>query len=129
MSNQLAPFPSVSKALRALLKTRFAAVGGSLPGELTDLYVRIEMLPGRSNIHEGDFVFDVETFAPSYSAAESAAFAIEALLLGYAGMVEVPGATPVRFDSVASSSTPSETFWDDDTVTRFLATYVITVRR
>jgi len=90
----------------------------------------IDQVPGgASNALEGDFVLDIEVFSPSYSTAESVAFAVEALLLGYPHVVEV-GGRKVVFDRVEQNQGPSDIPWEgDDNVTRMLATYVITARR
>ena len=105
-----------------------AAVGRDLPGALTGLYVRLEKIGGSSSETEGDFIFDIETFHPSYNQADSAQYALEALLLGYPRSVVVDG-RKVVLDSVTQNQGPSEIFWDDDSVHRLLATYVITARR
>ena len=135
--NTLTPFTSPEKTVRALLRGQLAAVAGrpeavgtSLPDVVTDLYVRISRVPGGGTRRvDGDFVLDIETFHPSYSSAESAAFAIEAIMLGYPWTVEVDPETRVVIDAVTQNQGVSETFWDDDSVHRLLATYVITMRR
>jgi hypothetical protein len=106
-------------------------VGRDLPGAIPagDLYVRLEQGPGgRSNQLEGDFVFDIETFSTKYAVAYSAAQDIEALLLRYPHVVRLDD-RQVVFDSVDQNTAPHEIFWDDDSVHRLLATYVITARR
>lgn len=105
-----------------------AAVGRDLPGSLTGLYVRLEKIGGSSGETQGDFVFDIETFHPNYNRAESAQYALEALLLGYPRSVVVDD-RKVVLDFVTQNQGPSEIFWDDDSVHRLLATYVITARR
>jgi len=129
------PFISIERALLALLERDLPdlqghpeRVGGDMPGALTDIYHRIDRLPGRSNRLEGTFVVDIETFGPDYDKTEKAALALEATLLGYPHVVEVSGRRVV-FDSVEQSASPSEIPWDDDNVHRLLATYVITARR
>lgn len=105
--------------------------GGDFPGPLgpDDVYTRVERVGGgRSDQIEGDFVLDIEQFSRSYSAAESVAFEVEALLLGYPHRVEV-GTRNVVLDRVEQNQGPSEVYWEDDDVHRLLATYVITARR
>jgi len=135
MTTTVKPFGSIERAVLALFERDYAPldghpgrVGGDLPGALTDLYVRIDRVSGRADRFEGDFVLDIECFHPSYEEAENASFALEALLLGYPHVVEVNGRRVV-LDEVQQNQGPSETFWDDDSVHRLLATYVITARR
>lgn len=132
----LKPFPSVIRALREILRTYdgllvpLKQVGMDFPANPTDYYIRIDPVPGgRSGIHQGGFIYDVEVYHPKYSMAESGASDIEAILLGYSGIVNLPGEGTVRVDKIEENALPSEIPWDDDTVTRFLATYVLTVRR
>lgn len=135
------PFSSMERALLALLERDFTygaealsdhpeRVGGDFGYEGKPWFIRIDQVPGgASNRLEGDFVLDIEVFSPSYSTAESVAFAVEALLLGYPHVVEV-GGRKVVFDSVTENQGPSDIPWEgDDKVTRLLATYVITARR
>lgn len=131
---QVKPFAPMEKALQALiLNVAFpdqaaGLVGRDLPGKVKDFYIRIQRVAGSSDRLQGDFVFDVEVFSPSYVKAESASMVIEALLLGYPRTVKV-GDHNVVFDRVTQNLGPSEIFWDDDGVHRLLATYVITARR
>jgi hypothetical protein len=137
------PFASIDRALLALLTSQplqigtdpaapapEAQVGGDFAYEPTmPWFIRIDKVPGgRSDWYEGDFVVDVEVFAPDYLLAESVAFAIEALLLGYPHVVEVDG-RKVVFDEVSQNASPAELPWEDDSVSRLGSTYVITARR
>lgn len=135
MTTQIKPFSPIERTALALIERDFepvrdhpGRVGGDLPGSLSELYVRLEKVGGRSDRFEGDFILDVECFHPDYSSAENAALALEALLLGYPHVVEVNGRRVV-LDEVQQNQGPSETHWDDDSVHRLLATYVITARR
>ena len=135
------PFTSMERAALALLERDLVfeadalsehpervggdfAFKGSMPW-----YIRIDRVPGGSADRlEGDFVLDIETFSRDYTVAESLAFAIEALLLGYPHVVEVDG-RKVVFDSVTENQGPADIPWEDEAVHRLLATYVITARR
>lgn len=139
MVNVLKPFAPMEKVLRDLIRADLriddapvpaAAVGRDLPGDdkSSGLYIRLERIGGSSTTIEGDFVFDIETFHPNYTKAESAQSALEAFLLGYPRSVVVDS-RKVVIDRVTQNQGPSEIFWDDDSVHRLLATYVITVRR
>lgn len=138
MVNVIKPFAPMERVLRDLIRADLriddapvapAAVGRDLPGDKTSgLYIRLERIGGSSSKTEGDFVFDIETFHPNYTKAESAQSALEAFLLGYPRSVVVEG-RKVVIDSVTQNQGPSEIFWDDDSVHRLLATYVITARR
>lgn len=135
MTQTLQPFGSIERAVLAFLEASYAPlgghperVGGDLPGELSELYVRIDRVFGRADTFEGSFTVDIEVFHPSYDEAENAAMDIEALVLGYPHVVKV-GDRTVVFDRVTENQGPSEVPWDDDNVHRLLATYVITARR
>lgn len=130
------PFAPMERALRDLIRRDLTEVAGSpravgrdLPdSKLNGLYIRLERVAGSAGRIEGDFVFDVETFHPNYSKAESAASALGALLLAYPHTLLLDDRR-VTFDSVTENQGPSEIPWDDDNVHRLLATYVITARR
>ena len=135
------PFSSMERAVLALLERDLVVdaqplsatperVGGDAAFSGKPWYIRIDQVPGgASDRFEGDFILDIEVFSGSYSTAESVAFAVEALLLGYPHVVEV-GGRKVVFDSVVENQGPSDIPWEgDDTVSRLLATYVITARR
>lgn len=131
------PFISPERALAAVVREALGlaptspAVGGDMLGDLGGMpwYVRIDKVPGgRSDRLQGDFVIDLEVYHPNYLAGESLAFSIEAFLLGYPHVVVVDGQTVV-IDSIQQNAGPAEIPWDDPNVTRFLATYVITIRR
>ena len=137
------PFGSVDRALLALLTTQPLQIGAAEPATAPEAqvggdfaydpsmpwYIRIDKVPGgRSDWYQGDFVVDIEVFAADYLLAESVAFAIEALLLGYPHVVEVDG-RKVVFDEVSQNASPAELPWEDDSVSRLGSTYVITARR
>lgn len=137
MSNDDLRTMPVGRVLVALLDRDLAvvqdkpkALGGALPGSVSDLYVRLERVGGSGDLFGGDYVVDVETFSPSFTKAESAQFDIEALLFRYPHVVEVGDPAKVWIiDRVSQNQGAAEIFWDDDNVTRLLATYVITARR
>ena len=136
MSADVKPFGPVDRALLTLLEQRIplltgapARSGGELPGDVDMLYVRIARVPGgATNQRYGDFVFDVEVFSPDWNLADSVAQDIEAVLIGYPQVVGLNDQVFI-FDEVRQNQGVSEIFWDDDTVHRLLATYVIIMRR
>jgi hypothetical protein len=143
VSNQLRPFTSMERAFRQLLLDKglivdgtptpvtTAVVGGSYryDPETMDWYIRIDQVPGgSSNWFDGDFVLDVEVFGREYLVTENVAFAIEALALGYPHVVEVDG-RKVVLGEVSQNVGVSDLPWEDDSVYRLGATYVITARR
>lgn len=129
-------FGLYESALQALLGRDYAPltgrpdlVGGDYAFEASmPFYVRIEHVGGSSDRLEGDFIFDLEVFSSSYADARSRSLALEALLLRYPHRVEVGGAKWV-FDTVYQNSGPAELPWEDESVTRIGATYVLTSRR
>lgn len=143
MSNDIPSFGSIEEAIKALLLASYEPlvalgddagdhIGGDLSFEPGDgWYIRIDKTAGRTDRFGGDFVVDIEVFGDSsigYLATESHALDIEALLLGYPHVVEVED-RKVVFDEVSQNALPDELPWEDDTVTRMGATYVITARR
>jgi hypothetical protein len=134
----LVPFPSVERALMALilnLETDTpldpAWVGGDFAFDPATMpwYIRLNQVPGgRGGQLAGDFVIDVEVFGQDYLATESVAFALDALVLGYPHVVEVDG-RKVVLDEVFQNMGPAALPWEDDSVFRFGATYSITIRR
>ena len=136
MSVDVKPFGPVGRALLTLLEERIPLLaddpsrsGGELPGEVDMLYVRIASVPGGATDQlSGDFVFDVEVFSPDWNIADSVAQDIEAVLIGYPQVVGLNDQIFI-FDKVRQNQGVSPVYWDDDTVYRFLATYVITMRR
>lgn len=140
MSTDLRPFTSMERALMQLLLNKLLIDGAALAPERVggdfaydpeamDWYIRIDRVPGgNTNWLEGDFVIDVEVFAREYLVAENVAFAIEALALGYPHVIEVDD-RKVVFDEVSQNMGVSDLPWEDDSVYRLGATYVITARR
>lgn len=138
MTDILNRLPQGELVLRALFRDRLnlvtdeeqARVGRDLLGTPPEpWYVRVQIVPGGgADKIQGDVVLDVEVFGRDYLEADSLAGDLEAILLGYPHVVEV-GEETVVIDSVDLNVRPHETFWDDETVTRILATYVITMRR
>ena len=136
------PFASIDRALLALLVAQplqiddtttavpEAQVGGDFAYQPTmPWYIRIDKVPGGSSDRfGGQFIVDIEVFAADYLLAESVAFAIEALLLGYPHVVEVDG-RKVVIDDVSQNASPAELPWEDDSVSRLGSTYVLTARR
>lgn len=132
------PFSSMERALMALLvrdlpqlEESDLRVGGDFDFQpaTMNFYIRIDKVPGgRADIHEGTFVFDVEVFSQDYLLAESVAFAIETLALGYPHVVEVED-RKVVFDDVTQNVGVADLPWEDDSTYRLGATYVITARR
>jgi hypothetical protein len=102
----------------------FAFVRGTTPW-----FIRIDRIPGgNSGRIEGRTVIDLEVFSDDYLLAESVAFDLEALALGYPHVVEVEG-RKVVFDDVTQNVGVADLPWEDDSVYRLGATYVITARR
>lgn len=142
MSQNLTPRTSVEQAVLALLMREVvfegealsshpARVGGDFPGpELVDpWYIRIDRVPGgRFGRIQGYDVVDLEVFSTDYARAESLAFALEALALGYPHVVEV-GDRKVVLDSVSQNVGVADLPWEDDSVYRLGATFAITARR
>lgn len=134
----LQSFPSQEIVLRDAIRSWQSLTGDSARqvgrDELGDLegrpwYIRVIKLPaGGADQIQGDFVFDIEVFAPTYTGADSLARDLDAFLLGYPHVVEVDGQRVV-IDRVTQNVGPGEIPWEDPAVHRILATYVITMRR
>jgi len=133
----LKPRTAVDRALLALFDRDLEAVrdhpervgGDPYATRIDDLYIEIATVPGGSHDQlQGDTVIDIDVYATDYSRAESVAFAAEALLLGYPHVVNV-GDRKVVLDRVTQNVGPAERPWEDDSITRIGATYVITTRR
>lgn len=133
---------SIELAVKALLLAKYqplvdlgadagARVGGDLDfdADTQDFYIRLDKVPGgNSDRFGGTFVIDVEVFGSNYLETESRSLDIESLLLGYPHVVEAGSKTWV-FDSVSQNVGPDDLPWEDDSVARLGATYVITARR
>jgi hypothetical protein len=140
MSHQVIPRVSMERALMALLVRDFVyegeplsahdeRVGSDFPDSTDPWYIRIDRVPGgRTGPLEGYDVIDLEVFSTNYLLAESVAFALEALVLGYPWVVEVDD-RKVIIDSVTQNVGVADFPWEDDSVYRLGATYVLAARR
>lgn len=143
MSQTVIPQSSLERALLALLERDFVTRDGDVlaqhPGRVggdfgydpaaMPWFIRIDRIPGGSSGRlEGTTVIDLEVFSTDYLLAESVAFDLEALVLGYPHVVEVEG-RKVVFDDVTQNVGVADLPWEDDSVHRLGATYVITARR
>lgn len=123
-------FPMIERALVELIEAKYPAaadkVGGSLsydPGD--DLFVWLALIPGGSSDQvEGEWVVDIDVFAPSYTAAMEHALEIEAALIGPRHATSI-----MRIDNCYQNQGPAERPWDDDGTFRIGATYIFTARR
>ena len=138
MTQKLQPYPSAERALRALILnletdtpvTR-ALVGGDFRYNPNTMpwYIRVDRVPGgRGGQIQGEQAVDIEVFSRDYLVADSLAFALDALVLGYPHVVEVDD-RKVVLDRVFQNMGPADLPWEDDSVFRIGATYSITVRR
>lgn len=132
----VAPRFSIPRALLALFDRDLAAVvghpervGGIPPEDPDPLYVEISRVPGgRWDEVQGYDVVDIDVYSRDFSQADSTAYAVEALLLTGPHSVELDGGVVV-LDRAKQNIGPSERPWDDTSVYRVGATYVITARR
>lgn len=138
MSNVLQPFPDVEEYLRNALLDRFAAeppegniiadVVGNLASEMPDNTVFLERIGGaRTRLNDYPLV-DIEVFRSGRSRAKALIESIDAFLLGYPHRVSV-GTGTVIIDFVLCTRTPVRLPWDDSNISRFGATYSLSVRR
>ena len=135
MTRDVKPFSSIERAMLEIIvrdaEVPREQVGGDFgfdPATM-DYYVRIDRVPGGSSTGlQGDFIIEIEVFGQNYGAAESLAFRLEALALGYPHVVEVDGRKTV-FDTVSQNAGVADLPWEDDSTYRLGATYVITARR
>jgi hypothetical protein len=123
------PFPMVEMAVKELIEALYPAAVGKVGGDLAyesgdDLYVFIGLIGGSTTQVDGQWVVDIDTFAPSYAAAMQASLDLEALLIGPRHVTSV-----MRLDNTYQNEGPVERPWDDDTVFRVGATYAFTARR
>lgn len=140
MTNTVKPFPAFELFVRQLIVDKLVdpvsgdpadaeLVGGDLAYDASSpYYIRINRFAGSTDRLEGRFIFDLEVFGTDWQETESRAAALEALLLGYPHVVEV-GDQKMVFDSVFQNVGVFELPWEDDTVNRLGATYVILARR
>lgn len=123
------PFPLVERALRELLQSKVTAadkVGSNLGYDVSDgVYVYLALVPGgRTDRTSGEWIVDIDVFAPSYGKSMEISLAIEALLVGRAHRTEL-----MILDSTTQNEAPAERPWDDERAHRTGATYVFTARR
>lgn len=124
-------FPMIERALRELIETLMPEADGKVGGSLsydgmTDFYIWLGLVPGGSATEtDGEWVVDIDVFDTAYGRAMDRALALEPLLLKRGGH----RTSTMRIDSVYQNEGPAERPWDDDTVFRVGATYVLTARR
>lgn len=123
------PFPMIEMALKELIEAKYEPAEGHTGGDLSysgeELYVWLGLVPGGSSDEiEGDWIVDVDCFAPSYAAAMQAALDLEAVLL-----VRRHVTSTMRLDNTYQNASPAERPWDDETAFRVGATYTFTARR
>lgn len=138
MATKVAPFGPIELAVMALLVRELdvlggsdARVGGDMPREVDDFYIRIDRVPGgRTDSFEGDFVVDIEVFSADYVRAGDIAADIEALMLAHGIHTVISGGRRWTFDGIFQNVGISDIPWEsDDDTHRLLATYSFTVRR
>lgn len=124
------PFPMVEMALKELIEAEYEAADGKVGGDLAyaagdDLYVWIGLIPGGGTTEiDGQWIVDIDVFAPTYGEAMTHSLALEAVLLVRRHVTSV-----MRLDNTYQNEAPSERPWDDDSAYRVGATYVFTARR
>ena len=124
------PFGMVEKAVKEVVESGYAVANGKVGGDPSyvagqDIYVWISLVPGGTNDEvEGDWVVDIDVFAPSYGEAMTHALALEPVLLRRSHRT-----TEMRLDRTFQNQSPAERPWDADGVARVGATYVFTARR
>lgn len=121
-------FPMVEMALKELIQAKYAAsvnkVGGDLSYNGGSLYVWIGLIGGSTTEIDGQWVVDIDCFAPTYAAAMQHALNLEAVLLAGRHATSL-----MVLDNVYQNQSPAERPWDDDSAYRLGATYVFTARR
>ena len=124
------PFPSVERAVRELIETKYPTADGKVGGDLaftpgTGFYVWLGLIPGGSADQlEGEWILDIDVFGDSYGTAMDHALAIEAALIGPRHVTST-----MRLDDCTQNEGPAERPWDEESVYRIGATYVFTARR
>lgn len=123
------PFGMIEMAVKEVIETGYEPALGHVGGDLAysgdPLYVWLSLISGGATDQiEGDWVVDIDVFAPTYGDAMRAALDIEALLVGPRHRTSV-----MRLDNCYQNEGPAERPWDDDTVYRVGATYSFTARR
>ena len=126
------PFPSIEKALKQVIEMNYPEANGHTGGDLQtvpvdgSIYVWLGLVPGGgvNDQTSGQWTIDVDVFARDYNSAMMHASGIEAML------IDSPHRTDeIIIDSVFQNQSPTERPWDDDSVYRVGATYVLTARR
>lgn len=123
------PFAMVELAVKELIETKYPAAADNIGGDLSyagePLYVWIALVPGGSADQiDGEWVIDIDCFAPSYAEAMEAALDLEAALVGPRHVTSV-----MRLDNCYQNQGVAERPWEDDSAYRIGATYVFTARR
>ena len=122
------PFPLVEKAVKELIETKYPAAANNIGGDLAydgdELYVYINLMTGSSDQLGGEWVLDIDCFAPSYIEARQHALLIESVLLGPRHVTST-----MRLDNCTQNESPVERPWNVEDQFRVGATYVFTARR
>lgn len=137
MSAPLRRWPSWALLAMDLIDNERAARGlpvvptGLTYDETVDSIPRyvVTVIDSYSTQLEAAFMIDVEAIAPTYTEAESLAYDVDDIFMGYP-LSTVSGGRVVLVDKVEVVSSPVEIDLGEDTSTRrFLATYQLVVRR
>lgn len=122
------PFPLVELALIELITSQYPAAVGNIGGDLAydggPLYVQISLVGGSTDQVYGEWILDVDCFAPSYIEARQHSLLLEAILIGPRHMTST-----MRLDNCYQNEAPTERPWDVEAQSRVGATYVFTARR
>lgn len=123
------PFGMVEMAVKELIEAKYEPAQGNVGGDLAytgkPLYVWISLIPGGATDEVyGQWVLDIDVFAPAYGEAMNHALALEAALLGPRHRTSV-----MLLDQCYQNEGPAERPWDDETTFRIGSTYVFTGRR
>lgn len=124
------PWPIVEKAIRELVEDKYAPADGHAGGAPSyeagdDIYVWISRVPGGgSDEISGEWIVDIDCFAPTFGEAMTHANALEAIFLARMHSTSV-----MNLDRTRQNESPTERPWDDESVSRVGATYVFTARR
>jgi len=104
-------------------------VGEFPTGPVTGDYVAVEKMPGSTSSElEQVAEIDIDVFAGTRSRAKILAFAIEDGLLQYPRSVQLDGGHTL-IDEVLVARSTVKVPWDEATVRRQGATYVLSIRR
>jgi hypothetical protein len=122
------PFPMVELAVKELIETNYPAavnnIGGDMSYDGDPLYVMITLTGGSSDLVDGEWILDIDCFAPTYTDARHHALLLEPILLGPRHVTST-----MRLDNCYQNETPTERPWDVEDQFRVGATYVFTARR